>query len=281
MPTLSKGSTLTFVATQPGETIAFATNGGIATITGAASFIMGPLPVRRTVGPLAVGDTVTVVANSADVIYLDSVVSVSRFDVSGTWATVNASATKSNVGAIAYVSDWRAQMVSDGTNWRPFPAVTLASVWGTNGTPLTSTTGGANAIFPSANVAIPAGLLCANVVIRGRAVVQRGAATNATGDLVMRLGTAGSVSDSKLSIITVPATTNIFASLDAQGAFAASTTQYFSQGNMVAMGTSTSVDVATQTTNVNTAAAMTLSVGMSSMNASDTFNLIGYSVWIE
>lgn len=127
MPTLLSGSTLNFVASQTGQVLRVATSGGFCTVTGAFSFTLGPLPARRAIGPLSVGDIVNVVANSGDLVYEVGIAFdgnyntplAGRDDVTGTWAQVYASATKAIAGASAYATDLRLRFISDGTYWRP------------------------------------------------------------------------------------------------------------------------------------------------------------------
>jgi hypothetical protein len=129
MPTLLSGSTLNYVASETGQVLRLATNGGFCTVTlnGAAAFNLGPLPARRSVGPLNLGDIVAVVANSGDLVYEvgnpqpgnSGAALANRYDAIGTWAQINASGVKAVPGALAFATDLRIRFVSDGTYWRP------------------------------------------------------------------------------------------------------------------------------------------------------------------
>lgn len=73
MTTVASGTSQTFTANVRGETIVLTVNGGVlATVTLAGStpgvHKMGPLPKRRTFGPLEINDTVMVSAETGDVV---------------------------------------------------------------------------------------------------------------------------------------------------------------------------------------------------------------------
>lgn len=73
MTSVASGTNQTFTATVRGETIVVTTNGGVlatVVLTGSTpgTHHLGPLPRRRTFGPLEIGDTLNVAAETGDVI---------------------------------------------------------------------------------------------------------------------------------------------------------------------------------------------------------------------
>lgn len=69
MATISAGASRTFTASANGATFTVSINGGsIAVISGGASDQIGPIATRKTYGPFAIGQTLTVASQSGDVL---------------------------------------------------------------------------------------------------------------------------------------------------------------------------------------------------------------------
>ena len=67
MPTITSGSSQTFTAGVRDATFTVVTNGGTyASVSGADTVSIGPIQTRRTFGPYAIGQSITVSAISGD-----------------------------------------------------------------------------------------------------------------------------------------------------------------------------------------------------------------------
>jgi hypothetical protein len=153
----------------------------------------------------------------------------------------------------------------------------LASKQGSVASPLGTISGTTGALF-SANhqVTIPARAIIANSYLLVNVLASRTGA-NATANLRVYLGTAGSTSDSVLGQQGWAATDGQKAWLMGMGCFGTATSSFISTGALTPQGTSTTATYADQSTNVDTTATMTLSIGISNGNASDSFSLHSWS----
>lgn len=154
---------------------------------------------------------------------------------------------------------------------------------GTIASPLApAVTGATSGLFAmtAGSIVLPAGFISDNATLCVRARVKRTGA-NATGQFDAYLGTAGTSSDSLLGRVQSTATDGHVASLDSMGFFTTSTTAFLANGTAVPQSSTGGGTFVDRSTNVNRLAAMTLSLGMSSMNASDSYSLVHVAVWLE
>ncbi|MDN5752328.1 MAG: hypothetical protein L0H15_03475 [Nitrosospira sp.] len=206
-----------------------------------------------------------------------------------TWATKpNYSLTAA--GTIINISDvggeggslWKAT----SAGWVPLNGVVkLASKWGTVASPVATISGSTGALFVptggSGSLIIPASMLIPeHSVLRARAVMHR-RGINGTATARIYLGTAGTSSDDTAYSLGIAATDTLEIRPDVEIGVVASASM--TGTNWMAPGStgSSPTAVTAMTTNINTAAAMTLSFGMDNANALDSFDLIGYSVLLE
>lgn len=205
-----------------------------------------------------------------------------------TWATrPNYSTTA--VGTVINISDvggeagsfWKATAVG----WFPLNGkALLAKNWGSVAAPVAPVLNTTGALFVptggAGSLVIPASMLiAARSTLIVRALIHRDGVT-ATGTARIYLGTAGTSGDSSIYGATLTATEDLqsrpFVEASAISAMSVTSTNYLPPGN-----TGTANVISTVTTNINTAAAMTLSFGVSGANTADSFSLIGYTVEIE
>jgi len=208
-----------------------------------------------------------------------------EYDLDPTYTWSGKPAAAGNTGVVIRVTDvghFGTNFVSDGSNWHPVNGqAVIAADWGSEANPLATYTGGTGAIYtlPKGAIVIPAGLLVAGKTqIEVRAKVRRTTNT-ATANFLVKLGTNGTVSDGDVFAAQMAATTNLALHatpyIGMRTATEAVSTNYLS---FQAAGASASAIERVVTTDINTAAAMTLSFGIGSANAADNFSLIGYAV---
>lgn len=180
-----------------------------------------------------------------------------------------------NVGASAAGSYW----ISDGTYWRPVGgSVLLSAQSGSIATPISSFTGVTSSLFtPTAQPVIPAGML-----IPGQSSIEieasfRRTGANATASLNIHLGTAKTSADNTVYSFTFAATSLL--DLLATPTVFVSETSRITATNWQTRGGSGNTSVTNDRTgNINTAAEMGVTFGISSANVADSFSMIGYKV---
>lgn len=188
-------------------------------------------------------------------------------------------------GTTAFVSDWGAQFTPNAakTTWRSCGgAFVLRTSGGSVATPVATITGATSGIFslPGGMPPIPAALLTAGASIVVRARCRKNGA-NGTASLVVRLGTAGTASDSDVLSVAFDNTSSRVISVDANVSVASSSVVGVGAAtNRGSDAIQTSVAAADWTTNINTAAAMYMHFAISAANSSDSFGLINYSLQI-
>lgn len=159
--------------------------------------------------------------------------------------------------------------------------IVLAQRWGSIATPihtLTSTTG---ALFTlPADIVIPVGAIPDYCGVRVRALVKRTGA-NATAQLEAYVGTAKTNGDSLAMRQQLNATDGHVALLDGTAGFSTSTTVFIASGIAGPQNSTSGTICVDKNTNVNRAAIMYVTLGIASANASDSFALLGYKVWID
>lgn len=200
-----------------------------------------------------------------------------------TWATrPNYSTT--DAGTVISISDvggssgsfWKA--TSGG--WVPLNgSVVLASNWGSLAAPVATQTGSTGALFVptggAGSLVIPATMLITSRSALEIEAMHRRRGATATAILSIYLGTAGTVADSKVFDLSVAATNN----QDNRPAVTVGfTTGVATISNWLAPGSANASAYADKTTNINIAAAMKISFGISAANAADAFDLVGYTV---
>ena len=200
-----------------------------------------------------------------------------------TWATMPS--PSGNLGLVIPVKDigpFGTHFISDGTNWQPLNGrAIIAADWGSEANPLATYTGGTGGLFtlPKGAITLPAGLLVAGKSQLEIRVKVRRTSNTATANFLVKLGTAGTTSDGDIYASQLAATTNLAQHatpiVGMRTATEAVSINYLSPQ---AVGASSSAIEKVVTSNINTAAAMTLSFGISSANAADTFTLVGYAV---
>lgn len=186
-------------------------------------------------------------------------------------------------GVRAFVGDLGHEFVPNTakTRWTPSGgSFVLRSNGGSVANPIASMTGVTSGIFsiPGGMPTIPSALLDQgdSIFVRGR-VFKTGA--NATANMVVRLGTAGTASDSDIYSVAFDNTSTRVISLD--GVIHVYSSSVVGAGAATNRGTDaiqTSIGATDYTTNINTAAAMYVHFAIGSANTSDTFSLLGYSI---
>lgn len=159
-----------------------------------------------------------------------------------------------------------------------FPPSALAGFWGGSGSiasPIATLTGITAGLFTGgkSNLSIPAGTFKVGDHLTGGCKIRRTTAT-AVHTANIYMGTAGTSSDSNLSNITTSgATINFDQNMYFLGSFP-STTVFSTNNNAPFNANNTAGLFVDRSTNMNIAAAMTLSFGISVGNASDSYSLI-------
>lgn len=152
---------------------------------------------------------------------------------------------------------------------------------GSVATPLATISSSTGATFTLPVVpTIPAGTLSAHTRLRAAFTVQRTGA-NGTANLDCYLGTLGTVSDSRIIRVTYAATTLQVIDLDVTSIFTSTTTVTTSLGKYATNSAGVDNQYGDFNTNINTAATMKVTLGISSSNTLDSFALIQYRVWVE
>lgn len=200
-----------------------------------------------------------------------------------TWANAVA-AVASLSGKTIFISDVGAGggsfWWSDGTKLRPVSGrVCIARASGSLATPLATISGSTGASFALSAITIPPALLIPgkSAVLVSAHIRRRNA--NATAVALARLGSLNTTSDNTLFGVTSGATNNQDIDIFGRAAIATQTT--FSAmlfGSPAAWSNTATVD---RSTNFDTSVANYVQLGISSASASDAFDLIDYSVWVE
>lgn len=189
-------------------------------------------------------------------------------------------AAASSTGMIYAVTDFPGSPLfkSNGTRWFPVGgSVVTYQKSGSLAAPLATITASTAAQFSIAGgfPVIPAGILAAHSMVRVTGFIRKNGA-NATAVASVRMGTAGTTGDSAILGNTITNVDNrqfwFFADT-----FFSSATVFDAPGFMVPNNFQTAA-IVDRTTNVNTAAAMTISLDISSANASDSFDLVSLQV---
>lgn len=172
-----------------------------------------------------------------------------------------------------------ARMYWTGAAWLWRGSVTIAQEAGLIASPLaTRTSDGAFAV----TITVPAGSLTGKCRLRIEAYCKRTGATTAAATFTAYLGTAGTVSDSTVGSVSINQTDGHVGRMDTSAYFdGVSTTSFLAGGTSVPQSSTGGGSVATRTTNVNTAAAMTVTLAMSSVNATDSYALLNFRVTVE
>lgn len=174
--------------------------------------------------------------------------------------------------------------VCDGTYWRPAQGrVLLDQQWGYNTSPLAVIMNSANGVFavPGGNPIVRACMLIPHSTLHCYHVTRKIGANGNCG-INSRLGTSGTTGDCVIATATTSASTSLDTTAGAARVGNLTNKMYSIQwiGSGVSQGSTTSVGN-DGSTNFNTAADMQVSFHVTSANAADTFNLLGYEVWLE
>jgi hypothetical protein len=172
---------------------------------------------------------------------------------------------------------------SDGTAWRPLNGrALLYQRAGSIASPISTLSGVTSGTFTlPAAMTIPAGLIPTHGTLLIRARVQRTGA-NATASFNVRLGTAGTTSDSILTAPPMAATTLLICPVDTMAFFGTGTTSCVSNSSLPWNGANnTTANYADKSANINTASAMQVTLDISAANASDSFALHAYSLELQ
>jgi len=173
------------------------------------------------------------------------------------------------------------RLVSDGAYWRPRDGrVLMTQRFGTYATAtslafIQAATGTFTLPFVPR---FPAGLIAPHTRVSVQADVLRTGA-NATATLAVRLGTAGTSSDSSLYQAQLAATDQLVSQVNQSARFGASATSFYTMLNT--SQNANAANGADRTANVNTAAEMILSITITSASALDRFDLLGLTVALE
>lgn len=206
--------------------------------------------------------------------------------LSYTWNT-RPNAFTSAAGTIINILDVGGQAGSfwkaTSAGWVPFNGtVKLASKQGSVASPVASITGSTGALFTvnggAGSVVVPATMLIPGRSLLRVAVLFHRRGANANAIVRIYLGTTGTAADATaFSLNFAGNLQQARTDLEIGAATSSSLTSTF----WLAPGASAPNAFSTMTTNINTDAAMTLSIGIASANALDSFDLIGYSVVLE
>src|SRR5574343_72124 len=204
-----------------------------------------------------------------------------------TWAQLRAIPTALlTPGMVCRVTDYAYQQwVWDGTYWRPAQGrVTIAQQWGDYATPLAmlSATVAGQFTTPGGNPLIPAGMIIPHSSVRVFTMMKKVGGT-ATVSFQCRIGTANNTSDSLFAATTPsPTATNLDIQLSAAARFRNSSSRLAAlqySGDGLSAGT---VGPGNDfTANINTMADMRVTFSVLAGNVADSYNFIGYNVWLE
>lgn len=170
----------------------------------------------------------------------------------------------------------------NGVIWRPVNGeVTLFQSFGDLTTPIAVIQSGIAVAFsiPGGNPTIPAGMLTVGSSGEMRAYMRRNGVTGASANVRFRLGTAGNSTDSSLWNGALGVTNDLdvhgWAAFGISGANSAFTSDFIDD-NVARTNNFDNI-----TTNIDTAAAMQLSIDILNPNAADSFDLVGLIVTVS
>lgn len=198
-----------------------------------------------------------------------------------TWADLPAAGSVT-VGRTYTVLSTGWRVYSDGTCWRPANGRALiAQRSGSLPSPIATVTGVTSGDFTLPVIpTIPAGMLSApHSRLLVNALIRRTTGT-AIATVQVRIGTAGTAADPSMMALTMSAGANLDLRVDAFAHFSGATTSYSSTSWAPPNGTATGAQT-NRSTNIDTAAAMSVSIGVTTANTADSFSLIYYGVWVE
>ncbi|SEO77990.1 hypothetical protein [Nitrosovibrio sp. Nv6] len=204
-----------------------------------------------------------------------------------TWAT-RPNYSTSTAGTVINISDvggeagsfWKAT----SAGWIPLNGqVKLAGDQGSIAAPVATITGSTGALFNLSggfgSLVIPAKMLIpGHSALRLRALFYRRGA-NATATATIYIGTTGTSADPRAYFLSLTATDLQQNRADAETVVATATTACTTA--WLAPQQQTITAASDLTTNINTDAAMTVSIGVATASALDSFDLISYSVVLE
>lgn len=157
----------------------------------------------------------------------------------------------------------------------------IAQLNGSIATPLSNLTSSTGAAFPSfSSITIPGCRIPDHGLLRVIAKSKRSGA-NATANLEVYLGTAGTVADSLLGRVAFAATDQQVAFMDATAMFGTSFTSFLANGIAQQQNTAGGGTFIDKSTNVNRAVPMFVTFGIGASNALDSFALTSIQVSIE
>ncbi len=199
-----------------------------------------------------------------------------------TWANRPSAAAFANYDFICTDLNY-AKFYSDGVNWRPCGQQDIVNRVGLLAQPLATLSGVASGLFAIPAVKIPASLIIPNGRLVASAMVRKTNA-NAIATLTVRLGTAGTTSDSNIHAGNMPITTLTDVAAAAEVSFYDATRAITKNYYGVGVGTkSTTADASVYsdiTANINTASDMYVTVGIAGA-AADSFALLNLKVSYE
>lgn len=271
MPQIAAGGNATFTVPAGGFITVQSREGWVQLEFPTGTKVYEGNPGNQVFGPY-VGGSARLVSVQGPIYYETSVAAGNSGPVS-TWSALPAAA--SNVGAIFRVSDIGAngaQFISNGARWRAVNgAATLAAL----GASITGISTTEQIVFQSF---IPAGAWQANDIIRiNKLALGKSGITN-TGQLTIRIGTAGTVADTAITGLSNLAA---LAAGDQSGGFefdiklvSATSAQKVGGNAGTSFGGGSSTTVAAATTISSAAAnALWVSVCLSSSGATDTVSV--------
>lgn len=176
------------------------------------------------------------------------------------------------------------ELVWDGSAWRLAPGAVLASFVGSAATPVDNKAGPLLAVkfaLPgSADIAIPDSSIADNSRICVRARVKRHSGTNSSVTVTAWLGTANTTGDSVIGQLSLAATANHVAWLEAEALFSSASGSFYATGTAGPQTSGLFSAIGDKSTNVNRAAVMKVNIGLSVGNSGDSFDLIDVLVWV-
>lgn len=198
-----------------------------------------------------------------------------------TWADLPA-ANSVPVGRTYTVLNTGWRVYSNGTNWRPANGrLLIAQRCGSVASPIATLTGVTAGMFTlPITPTIPAGMLGPHSRLYTEALVRRTTAT-ATAIATSSLGTTGGTSDPNIFRVSMPASATSEVRISSFAAVDGSSATAYCAANAIPENAASAAQLADRNTNINTAAAMVASFGVTSANAADVFALVYYSVWME
>ncbi len=174
-------------------------------------------------------------------------------------------------------SQWR----TDGTRWRPAAGRGRGvQRCGSVAAPLVTLTGVTAGSFALPIVPeFPAGMIAPHSRVYVEAMVRRLSAAG-TALVQARLGTTGSPSDSTIYSLSTGAIAGTDIRISSMAIFGSSATSFSSPNSISENGSGASL-FADRSANVDTSSAMSVTIGVASANAGDSFSLVYYNVWLE